>query len=68
METRCGARALGRRPGARALALLLLGAAGSFAIWRLLPLGSSPAEHAAFIKTEIEKWRKVAQSAGIQPE
>jgi tripartite-type tricarboxylate transporter receptor subunit TctC len=32
------------------------------------PVGSSPAEHAAFIKTEIEKWRKVARSAGIQPE
>jgi len=32
------------------------------------PVGSSPAEHAAFIKSEIEKWRKVARSAGIQPE
>lgn len=32
------------------------------------PVGSSPVEHTAFIKSEIEKWRKVAQSAGIQPE
>ena len=32
------------------------------------PIGNTPAEHAAFIKAEIEKWRKVAQSAGIKPE
>jgi tripartite-type tricarboxylate transporter receptor subunit TctC len=32
------------------------------------PVGNSPAEHAAFIKSEIEKWRKVARTAGIQPE
>lgn len=32
------------------------------------PVGNSPAEHAAFIKSEIEKWRKVAQAAGIQPQ
>jgi tripartite-type tricarboxylate transporter receptor subunit TctC len=32
------------------------------------PIGSSPAEHAAFIKAEIEKWQKVARSAGIKPE
>jgi tripartite-type tricarboxylate transporter receptor subunit TctC len=32
------------------------------------PVGSTPAEHAAFIKSEIEKWRKVARSAGLKPE
>jgi tripartite-type tricarboxylate transporter receptor subunit TctC len=32
------------------------------------PVGSTPAEHAAFIKSEIEKWRKVARSAGLNPE
>jgi tripartite-type tricarboxylate transporter receptor subunit TctC len=32
------------------------------------PVGDTPAEHAAFIKTEIEKWRRVAQSAGLKPE
>jgi tripartite-type tricarboxylate transporter receptor subunit TctC len=32
------------------------------------PMGNTPAEHAAFIKTEIEKWRKIARSAGIDPE
>jgi tripartite-type tricarboxylate transporter receptor subunit TctC len=32
------------------------------------PMGNTPAEHAAFIKSEIEKWQKVARSAGIQPE
>ncbi len=32
------------------------------------PVGNTPAEHAAFIKSEIEKWRRVARSAGIQPE
>jgi hypothetical protein len=31
-------------------------------------VGNTPAEHAAFIKSEIEKWQKVARSAGIQPE
>jgi tripartite-type tricarboxylate transporter receptor subunit TctC len=32
------------------------------------PIGSTPEEHAAFIKSEIAKWHKVAQSAGIQPQ
>ncbi len=32
------------------------------------PVGNTPAEHAAFIKSEIEKWRRVAQSAGLKPE
>jgi tripartite-type tricarboxylate transporter receptor subunit TctC len=32
------------------------------------PVGSTPAEHAAFIKSEIEKWQKVARSAGLKPE
>jgi tripartite-type tricarboxylate transporter receptor subunit TctC len=32
------------------------------------PIGNTPAEHAAFIKTEIEKWQRVARSAGIQAE
>ena len=30
--------------------------------------GDGPAEYAAFIKAEIEKWAKVAKAAGIQPE
>jgi len=32
------------------------------------PVGNTPAEHAAFIKSEIEKWRRVAQTAGLKPE
>ncbi len=32
------------------------------------PVGSSPEEFAAFIKSETEKWAKVAQAAGIKPE
>jgi tripartite-type tricarboxylate transporter receptor subunit TctC len=32
------------------------------------PIGNSPEAHAAFIKSEIEKWKKVAATAGIQPE
>jgi tripartite-type tricarboxylate transporter receptor subunit TctC len=32
------------------------------------PVGNTPAEHAAFIKSEIEKWQKVARSAGLKPE
>jgi tripartite-type tricarboxylate transporter receptor subunit TctC len=31
-------------------------------------VGSSPEEFAAFIKSESEKWSKVAQAAGIKPE
>jgi len=30
--------------------------------------GDGPAEYAAFLKTEIEKWAKVAKAAGIKPE
>jgi len=32
------------------------------------PVGNTPAEHAAFIKSEIEKWRRIAQNAGLKPE
>ncbi|HEX9684472.1 MAG TPA: tripartite tricarboxylate transporter substrate binding protein [Burkholderiales bacterium] len=32
------------------------------------PLGSTPEEHAAAIKSEIAKWRKVAKEAGIEPQ
>lgn len=32
------------------------------------PVGSTPEEHAAYIKREIGKWRKVADDAGISPE
>ena len=32
------------------------------------PVGSSPEEFAAFIKSEIEKWARVAKAAGIHPE
>ena len=32
------------------------------------PVGNSPEQHGAYIKSEIEKWQKVAATAGIQPE
>jgi len=32
------------------------------------PVGSSPEEFAAFIKSEIDKWAKVASAAGIRAE
>ena len=32
------------------------------------PVGSAIDEHAATIKSEIAKWRKVAKEAGIQPQ
>ena len=32
------------------------------------PIGSTPEEHAATIKTEIAKWRKVIKEAGIEPQ
>jgi len=32
------------------------------------PVGSSPEEFAAFIRSESEKWAKVASAAGIKPE
>ncbi len=32
------------------------------------PVGNTPAEHAALIKSEIAKWRKVAQAAGLKPQ
>jgi tripartite-type tricarboxylate transporter receptor subunit TctC len=32
------------------------------------PIGNTPAEHAALIRTEIAKWKKVAQSAGLKPQ
>lgn len=31
------------------------------------PVGSSPAEFAKYIQSEIDKWRKVIRAAGIQP-
>jgi tripartite-type tricarboxylate transporter receptor subunit TctC len=31
------------------------------------PVGNTPAEHAALIKSEIAKWKKVANAAGLQP-
>lgn len=31
------------------------------------PVGNSPQEFGAFIRSEIEKWRKVIRTAGIQP-
>lgn len=33
-----------------------------------VPVGSTPEQHAAYIKAEIEKWQKVAGDAGIKPE
>jgi len=32
------------------------------------PIGSSPDEHAASIRSEIEKWKKVARDANIEPQ
>ena len=32
------------------------------------PVGSSPAEFRAFIRSEIAKWGKVVRDAGIRPE
>ena len=32
------------------------------------PVGNSIEEHAAIIKSEIEKWRKVVRAAGIEPQ
>jgi tripartite-type tricarboxylate transporter receptor subunit TctC len=32
------------------------------------PVGNTPEQHAAYIKSEIEKWQKVAAHAGIKPE
>ena len=32
------------------------------------PVGNTPEQHAAYIKSEIEKWQKVARHAGISPE
>lgn len=32
------------------------------------PIGSTPAEHAAVIRSEIAKWKRVAQAAGVKPD
>jgi tripartite-type tricarboxylate transporter receptor subunit TctC len=32
------------------------------------PIGSTPEEHAASIRQEIDKWKKVAKDAGIEPQ
>jgi tripartite-type tricarboxylate transporter receptor subunit TctC len=32
------------------------------------PIGNTPAEHAAMIKSEIAKWKTVAQAAGLKPQ
>ncbi|MGZ8209136.1 MAG: Bug family tripartite tricarboxylate transporter substrate binding protein [Burkholderiales bacterium] len=32
------------------------------------PVGNTPEEHAAYLKAEIDKWRRVVASAGIKPE
>ena len=32
------------------------------------PIGSTPEEHAASIRAEIDKWKKVARDAGIDPQ
>jgi tripartite-type tricarboxylate transporter receptor subunit TctC len=32
------------------------------------PLGNTPAEHAALIRSEIAKWKKVAAAAGLKPQ
>jgi len=32
------------------------------------PVGTSPEQFAAFLKSEVDKWTKVARAAGIMPE
>ena len=32
------------------------------------PVGNTPVEHAALIKTEIAKWKRVANAAGLKPQ
>jgi tripartite-type tricarboxylate transporter receptor subunit TctC len=32
------------------------------------PVGNTPEEHAAYVKSEIDKWRRVVAAAGIMPE
>jgi tripartite-type tricarboxylate transporter receptor subunit TctC len=32
------------------------------------PVGNTPEEHAAYIKSEIDKWQRVVKAAGIKPE
>jgi tripartite-type tricarboxylate transporter receptor subunit TctC len=32
------------------------------------PVGSTPEEHAAYIRSEIGKWQRVARQAGIRPQ
>lgn len=32
------------------------------------PIGNTPEEHAALIKSEIAKWKQVAQAAGLKPQ
>jgi tripartite-type tricarboxylate transporter receptor subunit TctC len=32
------------------------------------PVGSTPEEHDAFVKSEIAKWIRVAKEAGIEPQ
>ena len=32
------------------------------------PVGTSPEQFAAFLKSEVDKWTKVARAAGIKPE
>jgi tripartite-type tricarboxylate transporter receptor subunit TctC len=33
-----------------------------------VPVGSTPAEFSAFLKSEMQKWSKVIKDAGIKPE
>jgi tripartite-type tricarboxylate transporter receptor subunit TctC len=32
------------------------------------PVGSTPEEHAASVRSDVEKWKKVAKGAGIEPQ
>jgi tripartite-type tricarboxylate transporter receptor subunit TctC len=32
------------------------------------PIGNTPAEHTAVIKSEIAKWKRVAAAAGLKPQ
>jgi tripartite-type tricarboxylate transporter receptor subunit TctC len=48
-------------------ALALADVRAQFAAAGLEPIGNTPAEFAAAVKTEIPKWSKVIRAAGIKP-
>ena len=61
------AAVLGRVQGDTARVLQLPDIKDRFAKDGIEPVGSTPGEFAAHIRSEREKWGKVIKSAGIQP-